>query len=113
VSFSRCSGSIAHNTIKYSGVIDLTVKPTATDRKVHLVVSDAGAGFDVETGNKNRRLGLVSVQERMHLIGGSLEIESRPGEGTKIFASVPLNREASELLTDIGADQAANTQGAV
>jgi signal transduction histidine kinase len=57
---------------------------------VQLAVSDAGAGFDVEAAKRNRGLGLVSMQERVHLVHGTLSFESQPGKGTKILAVVPL-----------------------
>jgi signal transduction histidine kinase len=42
---------------------------------------------------KNQGLGLVSMQEQVHLVQGRFSIESRPGEGTKIVASVPVTAE--------------------
>jgi signal transduction histidine kinase len=57
------------------------------------VVSDAGAGFDVEAAKSNRGLGLVSMQERVHLVHGTLSVESQPGKGTKVLAIVPLLAE--------------------
>lgn len=59
-----------------------------------LIVEDDGQGFDVDAlsrdGDIRKRLGLVGMEERMLLIGGTLTIESNPGEGTTILASVPL-----------------------
>jgi signal transduction histidine kinase len=63
---------------------------TATVDDVRLSVSDTGAGFDVAEATKNRGLGLVSMRERVHLVYGSLSIESRPGIGTSILAIVPI-----------------------
>jgi signal transduction histidine kinase len=60
---------------------------------VQLVVSDKGAGFDVEAAKKNRGLGLVSMQERVHLVHGTFSVESKPGQGTKVFVVVPLVAE--------------------
>jgi signal transduction histidine kinase len=60
---------------------------------IQLIVSDAGAGFDVEAVKKNSGLGLVSMQERVHQIHGSFSVESRPGQGTKILVVVPLHSE--------------------
>ncbi len=61
---------------------------------VALIVEDDGRGFDYEALSRNgdirKRLGLVGMQERMLLIGGSLTVESHPGEGTTILATVPL-----------------------
>ncbi len=57
------------------------------------LVSDAGAGFDVEEAKKNRGLGLVSMQERIHLVHGSFSVESKPWQGTRIIAAVPILAE--------------------
>jgi len=54
------------------------------------VVNDAGAGFDVEEAKKNRGLGLLSMQERIHLVHGKFSVDSKPGQGTRILAGVPL-----------------------
>jgi two-component system NarL family sensor kinase len=57
-------------------------------------VSDEGVGFDVrELGKKE---GIISMEERAYLLGGRLEIHSKPGKGTRIEASVPLQPK-SEL----------------
>ena len=65
----------------------------ATAREIQLVVSDAGKGFDAGAAKGNRGLGLVSMQERVHLVRGSLHVKSELGKGTKILAVVPLVSE--------------------
>jgi signal transduction histidine kinase len=65
------------------------VEITASANEIQLAVSDSGRGFDVEAIRGNRGLGLVSMQERVHLVHGSLHVESDPGRGTKIIAVVP------------------------
>lgn len=59
-----------------------------------LIIEDDGQGFDVDAlsrdGDIRKRLGLVGMEERMLLVGGTLTIESNPGEGTTILANVPL-----------------------
>jgi signal transduction histidine kinase len=72
----------------------------ASGEEVQLTVSDAGAGFDVEKARNERGLGLVSMQERVHLVHGRFQIESAPGAGTRIVAVVPL----------LAADEAASTE---
>jgi signal transduction histidine kinase len=54
-----------------------------------LTVHDSGIGYPVEA-TKGRGLGLISMKERLNLVGGALSIESQPGKGTTIRASVPL-----------------------
>ncbi len=82
-----------HNAVKYSGVNHYVVDLTATAEEIQLAVSDAGHGFDVEATKENRGWGLVSMQERIHLVHGSLHVESGPGQGTRILAVVPLVSE--------------------
>jgi PAS domain S-box-containing protein len=60
---------------------------------VRLQVRDWGPGFDPEKpangGGPGERLGLSSMRERVALLGGHLEIHSRPGEGTEVVAEIP------------------------
>jgi signal transduction histidine kinase len=62
---------------------------------IELSIRDDGQGFDKEshgdiTGEKARSFGLKGMRERAVLLGGDLSIESRPGMGTTIVASVPV-----------------------
>ncbi|OGT27933.1 MAG: hypothetical protein A2Z17_04140, partial [Gammaproteobacteria bacterium RBG_16_66_13] len=56
---------------------------------VRLSVEDDGVGFDVPSRRTAGGLGLFGMQERLSLVGGSLRIHSRPGEGTRVVAQVP------------------------
>ena len=89
----RVAQEALQNAMKYSGVNQFTVELTATPGEIQLEVSDSGAGFDVEGAQKNRGLGLVSMQERVHLVHGMFSVESKPWEGTRIVAVVPLVQE--------------------
>ena len=66
------------------------------------IVEDNGRGFDVEAvigaPDAGRRLGLLGMQERVALVGGTLEVESGPGGGTSLFIHIPLRdeREAAD-----------------
>ncbi|WP_254062545.1 PAS domain S-box protein [Acidobacterium sp. S8] len=82
-----------HNAMKYSETDQFSVALCATAEEVQLVVRDTGAGFDVEEAKKNRGLGLVSMQERVNLVHGRFSVESKPGQGTRIFAAVPFVAE--------------------
>jgi signal transduction histidine kinase len=57
--------------------------------EIHLIVGDSGVGFDVEATKASRGLGLISMQERLKLLNGTLSVESQPQHGTTIHASVP------------------------
>jgi signal transduction histidine kinase len=86
----RVAQEALHNALKYSGVSQYRVELSATEEEIQLAVSDAGKGFDGETAKVSRGLGLVSMQERVHLVHGNLHVESKPGTGTRILAIVPL-----------------------
>lgn len=89
---------------------------SGADGAVSLAVTDDGAGFDVAAVQKDPRrgLGLRSMRERLAGIGGTLEIESSPGHGAQLRASVSaaaLERlrqlEAALRLAPAGAEAAA------
>ena len=90
LSLFRVAQEALHNAVKYSGVNQFTVELSGIEDAVRLLVSDAGAGFDVEEAKSNRGLGLLSMQERIHLVNGSFSVESKPWQGTRIMAAVPL-----------------------
>jgi signal transduction histidine kinase len=80
-----------HNSVKHSGVRHFEVRLWGTSDAIHLTVSDSGAGFDREEAKISRGLGLVSVEERLKLLKGTLSIESQPKRGTTIHACAPLS----------------------
>jgi signal transduction histidine kinase len=81
------------NAAKYSGERHVRAELHGTPEEIRLTVNDQGVGFDEHDGINRRGLGLISMRERMHLIGGEFSIESQPGRGTTISARVPLKAE--------------------
>ena len=61
------------------------------------VVSDAGAGFDIDAAKASRGLGLISMEERLRLVKGTLSIDSQPKRGTTIHARVPLSAGSDSM----------------
>ena len=89
----RIAQEALHNAVKYSEINQFSVALFAAGEEIQLVVRDAGAGFDVEETKKSRGLGLVSMQERVNLVHGRFSVESKPGQGTRVFAAVPFVAE--------------------
>jgi signal transduction histidine kinase len=79
-----------HNVAKHSGATSAEVTLTGTDSSLELRVADKGVGFNLEKVRFQDGLGLVSMQERVHLLHGDLQIETRPGNGTELLVRVPL-----------------------
>jgi signal transduction histidine kinase/ABC-type uncharacterized transport system substrate-binding protein len=77
-----------NNVIKYSGAKDACVELRGNGRNIHMRIEDWGKGFEVESAKKG--LGLLSMRERLRLVGGTVSIDSRISLGTKIDVSVPL-----------------------
>jgi signal transduction histidine kinase len=77
------------NVVKHARASNVTIVLSRRDEVVKLVVEDDGQGFDpadVDAG----RFGLVGMRERLALLEGKLEVESRSGGGTTIAAEVPV-----------------------
>jgi signal transduction histidine kinase len=54
-----------------------------------VIVEDDGRGFDWAAARQSGRLGLVGMQERAEMLGGTLTVESNPGKGTTLYVEVP------------------------
>jgi PAS domain S-box-containing protein len=111
LSFFRVAQEALHNAVKYSGVDEFAVELKGTACEVELVVRDAGAGFDVEEAKQNRGLGLISMQERLHLLHGTIDIESKIGKGTTVTARAPIVGIAHRTSGPLPGDQNADAAG--
>jgi signal transduction histidine kinase len=81
------------NCVKHSGAQSAQVLLSRTRNTVRLVVSDNGCGFNVKTALMEKGLGFISMKERLHILGGQMNVYSRPLRGTRIEISVPLKLE--------------------
>lgn len=93
LSLIRVLQEALHNAQKHSGVERIEVQLREDSGEIHLVVSDLGRGFDLETAMQGRGLGITSMQERVRLANGTIFIESKPMGGTTIHVRVPLASE--------------------
>ena len=71
---------------------------------LYLSISDDGQGFVVRQDHQGLSFGLVGMHERAQMFGGTLVLESQPGEGTSIHVSVPLHAAAEDgqLISTLG-----------
>jgi PAS domain S-box-containing protein len=86
----RVTQEALHNIAKHSQAKTVHVSLTADGAYVVLIIRDDGIGFRTDLSNDQPGLGLISMRERVHLIGGDFAISSSPGAGTAISAKVPL-----------------------
>jgi two-component system, NarL family, sensor kinase len=79
------------NVARHAEAGRVTVGLVVTPGRVRLVVEDDGQGFDVSEVLEDRH-GLVGMRERTEMLGGTLEVRSEPGAGTRVEASLPLEK---------------------
>lgn len=78
-----------HNIAKHSRAIKVDVELRRNANSLYLCISDDGVGF-ANTSKVRASLGLISMRERVLLIGGRLTITSKPGSGTRVEANIPI-----------------------
>jgi PAS domain S-box-containing protein len=85
-----------NNVAKHAEARRVSVVLHRTADHVQAIIEDDGRGFDaasaLQTSNGRGRLGLVGIQERLALAGGSLSVESTPGAGTSMRVRMPIVR---------------------
>jgi signal transduction histidine kinase len=79
-----------NNVSRHSGAKNALVSVQQTEGAIVLTVKDDGSGFEAA---KTRGLGLIGMEERVKQLGGRLEIESQPGHGTLLRATLPMATE--------------------
>jgi signal transduction histidine kinase len=102
LSLFRIAQEATTNIIKHAKASHASFVVLRQLHEVTMLVEDNGQGFDSEAAEKKSDscLGLMGMQERVNLLGGSFVIESAPGEGTTIRVRIPLGEE-SYADTDI------------
>ena len=81
------------NVARHAHASRVDVSIEKLPRGVGLTVQDDGRSFDVDRlshAKGNKHLGLLGMRERVEMVGGSLRVESTPGQGTVIRAQIPL-----------------------
>ncbi len=85
------------NIVKHSQAGEVKICLAGSENFMHIAVEDNGIGFDTETvDGKDKGFGLFMIRERLNRLGGTIEIDSRPGCGTKVLLSVPLASKADD-----------------
>lgn len=91
------------NIVRHAHAQQVTVELRQTDSQLEMIVRDDGRGFDVRTARvqalRGASLGLLSMEERVRLGHGQIEIESVPAQGTTIRVRLPLSDQAADRNT--------------
>jgi signal transduction histidine kinase len=87
----RVAQGALRNASRHSGASRVEIFLRREPGRATLEVTDDGRGFDVRRAEERRPgMGMFSMRERVGLVNGDLRVESSPGHGTRIVASVPL-----------------------
>ncbi len=89
----RVTQEALRNATRHGRPQTILVRLARKRRRLLLQIFDDGIGFDPTSESFRRGLGLISMEERVRLVGGRLWIRSRPGEGTLLQVLVPIDKE--------------------
>lgn len=81
------------NVARHAGTKNAKVKLIGSREAIDLLVADDGVGFDLQQARARGGLGLASMEERINLLSGNLQIESQSGSGTRLKVHIPLRHE--------------------
>jgi PAS domain S-box-containing protein len=88
------------NIVKYSKAKNINISIVKRDDKIIISVIDDGVGFKIEDYKNglynNKKFGLFNIKERINFLGGSLNISSKLGKGTRVTLELPINLLLSE-----------------
>jgi PAS domain S-box-containing protein len=91
----RIAQEALSNVARHAGAGSATVTLRQVGDGLVLAVADDGVGFAPGRAGEGMHLGLASMSERVRLVHGTLDIESAPGQGTRVVAWVPVDEEES------------------
>jgi signal transduction histidine kinase len=93
-----------NNIIKHAQAGNVNIHLRFEEKNVRISVWDNGIGFDHDQVLQKRTsrpsLGLAGMEERAALLGGTVEIQSRPGYGTEVQALIPYHNVSVEVKDD-------------
>jgi len=96
INYFRIVQEALRNAARHGHASAVEVTLWGLDGGVQLAVQDNGIGFNPKGQRNLPSLGLASMRERVRLLGGEFDVESRPGEGTTIVAWAPLEEYTHE-----------------
>jgi signal transduction histidine kinase len=94
--FYRIAQEAINNAVRHAAPTDVDVRLVIGATHATLEVTDNGRGFDVEEAERRRPgMGLFTMHERVSLVNGAFAIDSKPGRGTKVLVTLPLDQRGA------------------
>ena len=85
----RMTQEALQNVVKHAGASRVEVSLRSSSGRITLTVADDGVGFDPATAGSTTNYGITGMHERASLLGATLHVRSRPGEGTTVALELP------------------------
>ena len=93
VTIFRVIQELLHNVGQHAHASHVQVGLNLQGSKVGITVEDDGSGFDVEevlnSAKERKSLGIATMQQRLEMLGGTIQFESSLGRGTKVTMQIP------------------------
>jgi signal transduction histidine kinase len=83
-----------NNAVKHGAASEIRIELATEPTRLHIIVADNGVGFDASAPDA-RGNGLRNMRHRLESIGGRFDLESRPGQGTRIGFTVVVNHDSA------------------
>ena len=100
VTLFRVAQGLIGNVLEHSEAKNVSIKLERTTNDCVLHIDDDGKGFDLSKITRvepsGRGAGLFTIRERLRLVGGTDNVESKPRKGTKVTAKVPLVKDVAD-----------------
>ena len=90
--FRVCQEALT-NVTRHASASHVSIRLTCLDGEISLVVKDDGRGITEEEIKRHGSLGLLGMKERVAILGGTLDVQGRSGEGTTVSIRIPLGQK--------------------
>jgi signal transduction histidine kinase len=95
-----------NNVIKHSQATHVNIHVHFEEQRVRINVFDNGIGFDPDQVQQRRNnrpsLGIAGMEERAALLGGTVNVQTRPGYGTEVQALIPYHHSGGSISDQLG-----------
>jgi PAS domain S-box-containing protein len=91
----KVAQELLFNVVKHAGVTEAQIRVRRWGRGLYLSIVDRGRGFDPQSLERSAGSGLLSIRERVQLLGGRMKIKSTPGAGSRFLIAVPYEAVSS------------------
>jgi hypothetical protein len=90
--FRICQEALT-NVTRHASATQVDIRLTCTDTRINLAIHDNGRGITDEEIQRHGSLGLLGMKERVSILGGTLDVVGKPGEGTTLAVQIPVKEQ--------------------